>query len=70
MRLIAKFFDSDTIETEELQKVVQSIGNECRLSNVMDRCEAGYEFIMCLQKVVDDHEELFMNLVDYDMLSS
>lgn len=68
MRLIAKFFDSDSLETEELQKVVQSIGNECRVSTVKDRCEAGYEFIMCLQKVVDDNEELFMNLVDYDMM--
>jgi hypothetical protein len=70
MRLIAKFFDSDTLETDELQKVVQSIGNQCRLSNTMDRCEAGYEFIMCLQRVVDENEELFMNLVDYDILSS
>lgn len=69
MHLIAKFFDSDTIETEELQKVVQSIGNQCRLSTVTDRCEAGFDFIMCLQRVVDDHEELFMNLVDYDMMS-
>ena len=68
MRLVSKFFESDSLETEELQKVVQSIGDQCRVSNVKDRCEAGYEFIMCLQRVVDDHEELFMNLVEYDML--
>lgn len=68
MRLVAKYFDSDSLETEELQKVVETIGNQCRMSNIKDRCEAGYEFIMCLQRVVDDNSELFMNLVDYDMM--
>lgn len=70
MHLISKVFDSDTIETEELHKVVEAIGDKCRISKNLDRCEAGFEFILCMQKVVDDHEELFMNLVDYDILSS
>lgn len=68
MRLVAKFFESDSLETEELQKVVETIGNQCRMSNIKDRCEAGFEFIMCLQRVVGDNEELFLNLVDYDMM--
>ena len=51
----------------QLHSLVESIGNECRVSKIKDRCEAAYDFIMCLERVIHDNGDTFENLIDYDM---
>lgn len=58
----------ESIDTAEVREVVEKINRECHVSDNQDRCDAGYEFTMCLQKIIDDHEELFSNMIDYDFL--
>jgi hypothetical protein len=50
---------------EELNTVVKFITSECETTVINDRCEAGYEFMNCLQNVLDS-ERPMVNLVDFD----
>lgn len=62
--MIKKYFN--VVDKNEIYEIVRIVGRECQVINSDDRCETGYLFLMCLQKVIDDHEDFFRNLVDND----
>ena len=48
--MIVKLFPE---QNEVIQPVVKGISSQCRTKNLNDRCEAAYEFLTCLEEVVD-----------------
>ncbi|KAG5667147.1 hypothetical protein PVAND_015144 [Polypedilum vanderplanki] len=51
---------------QELNEVIKFITSSCETTVFDDRCEAGYEFMNCLQNVLDS-ERPIVNLVDFDL---
>lgn len=66
--MISKYFDVESVDKNEIYEIVRIIGSDCKVLDTDDRCDAGYAFTMCLQKIIDDHVEIFNNMIDYDMM--
>lgn len=37
---------------EDLKRIIKMISSECITKNFNDRCEAGFEFMSCLERVM------------------